>query len=96
MVGGIHQQVGNTERETILKNWIIGIGLTILIIGIIAAVFVWRSFGQPLYTLGMVRAGENLRAPLTPPGNQTQKTSGRSNQIFNCITLPPEKGVVSW
>jgi proline iminopeptidase len=27
----------------------------------------WRAMGAPLYTPGMVRSGENLRAPLDPP-----------------------------
>ncbi|NOH14258.1 MAG: alpha/beta hydrolase [Chloroflexi bacterium] len=50
-----------------MKKWILGIGLAVLVIGIVAGVFIWRSFGEPLYTPGMVSAGENLRAPLTPP-----------------------------
>ena len=50
-----------------MKKWIIGITLVIVVIGIGAGIFIWRSFGQALYTPGMVSAGENLRAPLTPP-----------------------------
>ncbi len=47
---------------------------TLLIVGAIllaliggAAAFFWYSMNQPLYKPGMVRAGENLRAPLAPP-----------------------------
>jgi len=39
--------------------------LAVLIV--IAGVLLWYSMGKPLYEPGMVRAGENLRAPLTPP-----------------------------
>lgn len=42
-----------------------GAVLLALIIG--AAAFFWYSMNQPLYKSGMVRAGENLRAPLAPP-----------------------------
>lgn len=56
-----------------MENRIIRVGLAILVIGIVAAVFVWRSFGRPLYTPGMVSAGENLRAPLTPPSQSDEK-----------------------
>ena len=50
-----------------MRKWILGIALAVLVTGIIAGVFFWRSFGQALYTPGMVSGGENLRAPLTPP-----------------------------
>lgn len=50
-----------------MKKWILGIGLAVLVIGITAGVYIWRSFGEALYTPGMVNTGENLRAPLTPP-----------------------------
>ncbi len=50
------------KRKTIL----IIIGSIVLIIAILAGGF-WYMSTQPLYRPGMVRAGENLGAPLTPP-----------------------------
>jgi len=50
------------KRKTIL----IIIGSLVLIIAILAGGFLYMST-QPLYKPGMVRAGKNLSAPLTPP-----------------------------
>ena len=50
------------KRKTIL----IIIGALVLVIAILAGGF-WYMSTQPLYRPGMVRAGENLSAPLTPP-----------------------------
>jgi proline iminopeptidase len=46
--------------------YIIG-GLIILAIVIWGGIFIWRSFTGPTYEPGVVRAAQNLRAPLTPP-----------------------------
>jgi proline iminopeptidase len=55
-----------TRRKTMRKViLIVVLVLLVLIVG--AGVFFWYSMGKPLYEPGMVRAGENLRAPLTPP-----------------------------
>ena len=44
------------------------IGVSVLFgLLVVGGLFFWYSMGQPLYEPGMVRAGENLRAPLTPP-----------------------------
>ena len=48
------------------KVLIAGAVLLTLIVGG-GAIFFWYSMSQPLYQPGMVRAGENLRAPLAPP-----------------------------
>ncbi|MCG8406853.1 MAG: alpha/beta hydrolase [Phycisphaerales bacterium] len=47
------------------------------IVGIltVGAFWVWRKMGEPLYDPGMVRTGETLRAPLSPP--QQPKNSNR-------------------
>lgn len=45
--------------------WIIVL-VVLLLIGIVGGL-IWYVTNQPLYKPGMVRAGENLRAPLTPP-----------------------------
>ena len=50
------------KRKTIL----IIIGSIVLVIAILAGGF-WYMSTQPLYRPGMVSAGENLSAPLTPP-----------------------------
>ena len=50
------------KRKTL---WIIGI-VVILLISAGAGAFWWMA-QQPLYNPGMVRAGQNLRASLTPP-----------------------------
>jgi proline iminopeptidase len=51
--------------------WIIGSALVLFIAG--GAGAFWWMTQQPLYTPGMVRAGQNLRSPLTPPA-QTGET----------------------
>lgn len=56
-----------------MKKWIVRLGFALLLIGITAAVFVWRSFGKALYIPGKVRTGENLRAPLMPPEQTGQE-----------------------
>lgn len=48
------------------KVIVIGV-LVLLVLIVIAGVFFWYAMRRPLYEPGMVRAGENLRAPLTPP-----------------------------
>ena len=48
------------------KAVIIGV-LVLLLLVLVVGVFFWYTMGQPLYKPGMVRAGKNLRAPLTPP-----------------------------
>jgi proline iminopeptidase len=49
-------------RKTILI--VSGVVTLILLIG---GGYLWYSMGEPLYKPGMVRAGKNLRAPLSPP-----------------------------
>jgi proline iminopeptidase len=55
------------KRKTIL----IILGTLVLIIAIAAGGFWYMSTG-PLYRPGMVRAGKNLSAPLTPPSQPTE------------------------
>jgi proline iminopeptidase len=50
-----------------MKKVIIIVVLVLLMLIVVAGVFFWYTMGKPLYEPGMVRAGENLRAPLTPP-----------------------------
>jgi len=50
-----------------MKKVIIIIILALLVLIVVAGVFFWYSMGKPLYEPGMVRAGKNLRAPLTSP-----------------------------
>ena len=52
---------------------VIIIGALVLVVLVVAAggAF-WYMMQQPLYTPGMVRAGTNLRAPLTPPVQTTK------------------------
>lgn len=50
-----------------MKKWIL-IGLFVLLVVIMAGgLWFWNAMQQPLYTPGMVRAGQNLSAPLAPP-----------------------------
>jgi len=48
------------------KKILVGI-LMVLGLVIMAGVLLWYMMGKPLYEPGMVRAGKNLRASLTPP-----------------------------
>jgi len=48
-------------------SWI-WITTTFLLVIVAGGGWFWYSMGQPLYQPGMVRAGKNLNAPLTPPG----------------------------
>jgi len=50
-----------------MKKIIFIIVLALLVLVVVAGVFFWYAMGKPLYEPGMVRAGKNLRAPLTPP-----------------------------
>jgi proline iminopeptidase len=50
-----------------MKKVIIILVLALLVLIVVAGVSFWYTMGKPLYEPGMVRAGENLRAPLTPP-----------------------------
>jgi hypothetical protein len=50
-----------------MKKVIVIVVLVLLVLIVVAGVFFWYSMGKPLYEPGMVRASENLRAPLTPP-----------------------------
>jgi len=50
-----------------MKKVIIIVVLVLLVLIVVAGVFFWYIMGKPLYEPGMVRAGENLRAPLTLP-----------------------------
>ncbi len=52
--------------NTGVRNIIIGISAVVVLMAIGGGV-VWRMMGKPLYEPGMVRAGKNLRASLTPP-----------------------------
>jgi proline iminopeptidase len=50
-----------------MKKIIFVIALTLLTLVLVGGGYVWYAMQQPLYKPGMVRAAENLRAPLTPP-----------------------------
>jgi proline iminopeptidase len=50
-----------------MKKVIIVVVSVLLVLIVVAGVFFWYAMGKPLYEPGMVRAGKNLRAPLTPP-----------------------------
>jgi proline iminopeptidase len=50
---------------------IIVVGLVVLLV--IAGLVIWNWMQKPLYEPGMVRAGETLRAPLTPPSQTSDK-----------------------
>ncbi|MBI4787858.1 MAG: alpha/beta hydrolase [Chloroflexi bacterium] len=49
-----------------MKKLLVGIGIVVLALIVAVGVFFWYSMQQPLYQPGMVRAGQNLRAPLAP------------------------------
>lgn len=50
-----------------LTRGVIAAVLILIVLAVIAGGYLWYSMGQPLYRPGMVRAGKNLRALLTPP-----------------------------
>jgi proline iminopeptidase len=56
------------------KAVLVGI-LTLLALLILVGVFFWYFMGKPLYEPGMVRAGKNLRASLTPPAQSGDESS---------------------
>ena len=52
------------------------IGLSVVVCVVLVAVFalfLWRAMEAPLYTPGMVRSGQNLRAPLEPPAQNGEQ-----------------------
>jgi proline iminopeptidase len=67
------------KRKTLLI-----VGLVIVLIIAVGAGGFWWMTQQPLYRPGMVRAGENLRSPLTPP---EQKSDAEFWQVENDIQL---------
>ncbi len=50
-----------------MRKVIIVVVLVLLVLIAVVGVYFWYAMGKPLYEPGMVRAGDNLRAPLTPP-----------------------------
>lgn len=70
--------------------------ITAALILIVAAAggWFWYNMGQPLYQPGMVRAGKNLTAPLTPPPRAMTQPFGKSNRPFRYITLPSVRAVM--
>jgi proline iminopeptidase len=50
-----------------MKKAIIIVVSVLLVLIVVAGVFFWYAMGKPLYEPGTVRAGRNLRVPLTPP-----------------------------
>lgn len=52
-----------------MRYALIGAALLLLVVGG-GALYVWRMMSAPLYAPGMVRAGETLRSPLSPPEQQ--------------------------
>jgi proline iminopeptidase len=58
---------GSQFRRKIVKRAIIIGILVVLALILMGGAFLWYAFQQPLYQPGMLRAGKNLRAPLTPP-----------------------------
>ena len=50
-----------------MKKIIVIVVSVLLVLILVAGAFFWYTMVKPLYEPGMVRAGENLRAPLTPP-----------------------------
>jgi proline iminopeptidase len=62
MLGGSRGARGREVKKAVL----IGIAALLLLL-IIAGVLFWHFMSKPLYEPGMVRAGKDLRASLTPP-----------------------------
>ena len=61
-----------------MKKVIIIVVLVLLVLIVVAGVFFWYAMGKVLYEPGMVRAGENLRAPLTHHWNKESLVDGWS------------------
>ena len=50
-----------------MKKAVIIAVLVLLLLVLVVGAFFWYSIGQPLYQPGMVRASQDLGAPLVPP-----------------------------
>jgi proline iminopeptidase len=50
-----------------MRKVILVVVLALLVLIVAIGAFFWYTMGKPLYEPGMLRAGQNLRAPLTPP-----------------------------
>ena len=68
------------------KKILIGI-LMLLGLVMLAGVLLWYFMGKPLYEPGMVRAGKNLRASLTPPEQAGDANFWRYVDVHFEITL---------
>jgi proline iminopeptidase len=53
------------RKRVLIIGGIVALVLCVLVAAVVG--YSWYAMGQPLYKPGMVRAEENLRAPLTPP-----------------------------
>ena len=56
-----------------MKKVILILALVLLVALVGGGVWLWNMMQQPLYEPGMVRAGNNLRAPLVPPAQSTNQ-----------------------
>ncbi len=57
--------------------WVVGVSLCLLVImSVIGVVVIYNVIVKPKYEPGMVRAEENLRAPLDPPATQPDAATG--------------------
>ena len=50
-----------------MKKVILGLAMVVLFVLIGGGIWFWNAMQQPLYEPGMVSAGKNLRAPISPP-----------------------------
>ena len=50
-----------------MKKVIVIAGLVLLVLIVVAGAVLWYVTSKPLYEPGIVRARQNLRAPLSPP-----------------------------
>jgi len=56
-----------------MKKVILIVMLVVLVVIVAGGAWLWNMMQQPLYEPGMVRAGKNLRAPLTQPAQSGDK-----------------------
>ncbi len=55
-----------------MKRILLIVGAVVIGLIVVAAIVIWNQMQRPLYEPGMVRAGKNLRAPLTPPAQTSE------------------------
>jgi proline iminopeptidase len=75
-----------------MKNMFIIIASILIVLVIAGGAYLWYVMQQPLYKPGMVRAEENLRAPLVPPAQSEDSPAWRVEEDIELFHFAEGEG----